>query len=278
MSNVELKPIVKWVGGKRQSLSELEKYIPDDYNNYIEPFIGGGALFFKLQPKKAIINDINGELINLYNIIKSDVSELILDLNKHKNNKEYFYEIREIDRSIDDFNKLSNIEKASRMLYLNKTCFNGMYRVNKKNEFNVPYGNYKNPKIIDELNLYNLNKYLNKNDIKIFNKDFEDILMMAKKEDFVYLDPPYYPISDTSNFTDYSKDGFNKEDQIRLKENCDKLNKKNINFLQSNSYCDFILDLYSDYNIIEIYSKRVINSQGDKRGEVKEVLITNMEV
>ena len=161
---------------------------------------------------------------------------------------------------------------------MNKTCFNGMYRVNKKNEFNVPYGNYKNPKIIDELNLYNLNKYLNKNDIKIFNKDFEDILMMAKKEDFVYLDPPYYPISDTSNFTDYSKDGFNKEDQIRLKENCDKLNKKNINFLQSNSYCDFILDLYSDYNIIEIYSKRVINSQGDKRGEVKEVLITNMEV
>lgn len=270
-------PVLKWVGGKRQLMSEIEKVLPKTYTTYYESFIGGGAVLFELQPKKAVINDVNGELINLYNVIKDDVELLIEDLKKHENTPEYFYSIRELDRKKDKYENLSNVEKASRIVYLNKTCFNGLFRVNKAGEFNSPFGKYKNPNIVDEVTLRAVSKYFNKADIKILNGDFEASLKGIRKGAFVYLDPPYDPVSNSANFTGYDKGGFNRDEQIRLKKLCDKLDKKGVKFLLSNSATDFIKDLYKDYNIKIVKAKRAINSNGNARGEVDEVLVRNYE-
>lgn len=270
-------PVLKWVGGKRQLMGEIEKVLPKTYTTYYEPFIGGGAVLFELQPKKAVINDVNSELINLYNVIKDDVELLIEDLRKHENTSEYFYTIREMDRDRELYEKLSNIEKASRIVYLNKTCFNGLFRVNKSGEFNSPFGKYKNPNIVDEVTLRAVSKYFNKADIKILNSDFEQSLKGIRKGSFVYLDPPYDPVSSSANFTGYDKGGFNRDEQIRLKKLCDKLDKKGVKFLLSNSATDFIKDLYKDYNIKVVKAKRAINSNGSARGEVDEVLVRNYE-
>ncbi|WP_195989540.1 MULTISPECIES: DNA adenine methylase [Clostridium] len=270
-------PVLKWVGGKRQLMSEIEKVLPKTYTTYYEPFIGGGAVLFELQPNKAVINDVNGELINLYTVIKDDVELLIEDLKKHENTPEYFYSIRELDRKKDKYENLSNVEKASRIVYLNKTCFNGLFRVNKAGEFNSPFGKYKNPNIVDEVTLKAVSKYFNKADIKILNGDFEASLKGVRKGAFVYLDPPYDPVSNSSNFTGYDKGGFNRDEQIRLKKLCDKLDKKGVKFLLSNSATDFIKDLYKDYNIKIVKAKRAINSNGNARGEVDEVLVRNYE-
>ena len=270
-------PVLKWVGGKRQLMSEIEKVLPKTYTTYYEPFIGGGAVLFELQPNKAVINDVNGELINLYNVIKDDVELLIEDLKKHENTPEYFYSIRELDRKKDKYENLSNVEKASRIVYLNKTCFNGLFRVNKAGEFNSPFGKYKNPNIVDEVTLRAVSKYFNKADIKILNGDFEASLKGIRKGAFVYLDPPYDPVSNSANFTGYDKGGFNRDEQIRLKKLCDKLDKKGVKFLLSNSATDFIKDLYKDYNIKIVKAKRAINSNGNARGEVDEVLVRNYE-
>ena len=270
-------PVLKWVGGKRQLMGEIEKVLPKTYTTYYEPFIGGGAVLFELQPKKAVINDVNSELINLYNVIKDDVELLIEDLRKHENTSEYFYRIREMDRDRELYEKLSNIEKASRIVYLNKTCFNGLFRVNKSGEFNSPFGKYKNPNIVDEVTLRAVSKYFNKADIKILNSDFEKSLKGIRKGSFVYLDPPYDPVSSSANFTGYDKGGFNRDEQIRLKKLCDKLDKKGVKFLLSNSATDFIKDLYKDYNIKVVKAKRAINSNGNARGEVDEVLVRNYE-
>lgn len=270
-------PVLKWVGGKRQLMGEIEKVLPKTYTTYYEPFIGGGAVLFELQPKKAVINDVNSELINLYNVIKDDVELLIEDLRKHENTSEYFYRIREMDRDRELYEKLSNIEKASRIVYLNKTCFNGLFRVNKSGEFNSPFGKYKNPNIVDEVTLRAVSKYFNKADIKILNSDFEQSLKGIRRGSFVYLDPPYDPVSSSANFTGYDKGGFNRDEQIRLKKLCDKLDKKGVKFLLSNSATDFIKDLYKDYNIKVVKAKRAINSNGNARGEVDEVLVRNYE-
>ncbi|EQB4339160.1 DNA adenine methylase [Clostridium botulinum] len=270
-------PVLKWVGGKRQLMGEIKKVLPKTYTTYYEPFIGGGAVLFELQPNKAVINDVNGELINLYNIIKYDVELLIEDLRKHENTSEYFYRIREIDRSKEKYEKLTNVEKASRIIYLNKTCFNGLFRVNKAGEFNSPFGKYKNPNIVDEVTLRAVNKYFNKANIKILNGDFEQSLKRIRKGAFVYLDPPYDPVSSSANFTGYDKGGFNRAEQIRLKNLCDKLDKKGVKFLLSNSATDFIKELYKDYNIKVVKAKRTINSNGNSRGAVDEVLVRNYE-
>ncbi|AAO35023.1 DNA adenine methylase [Clostridium tetani] len=270
-------PVLKWVGGKRQLMGEIKKVLPKTYTAYYEPFIGGGAVLFELQPNKAVINDVNGELINLYNIIKYDVESLIEDLRKHENTSEYFYRIREIDRSKEEYEKLTNVEKASRIIYLNKTCFNGLFRVNKAGEFNSPFGKYKNPNIVDEVTLRAVNKYFNKANIKILNGDFEQSLKRIRKGAFVYLDPPYDPVSSSANFTGYDKGGFNRAEQIRLKNLCDKLDKKGVKFLLSNSATDFIKELYKDYNIKVVKAKRTINSNGNSRGAVDEVLVRNYE-
>jgi len=270
-------PVLKWVGGKRQLLNEIRKYLPKTYTTYYEPFIGGGAVLFDLQPKKAVVNDVNEELINLYSVIKSDVESLIVDLEKHENTSEYFYNIREQDRDREVYTSLSSIEKASRVVYLNKTCFNGLFRVNKAGEFNSPFGNYKNPNIVDTVTLRAVSKYFNKADIKFLNVDFEIALKNIRRGAFVYFDPPYDPVSSSSNFTGYDKGGFNREEQIRLKNLCDKLDRQGVKFLLSNSSTDFIRELYSDYNIVTVKAKRAINSDGKSRGEVDEVLVRNYE-
>lgn len=270
-------PILKWVGGKRQLMDEIRQLVPKSYTTYYEPFIGGGAVLFELQPNKAVINDVNGELINLYNTIKDDVELLIEDLKKHENTSEYFYKIRELDRNREAYDILTNVEKASRIVYLNKTCFNGLFRVNKAGEFNSPFGKYKNPNIVDEVTLRAVSKYFNRANIKIMNNDFEECLKGIRKGSFVYLDPPYDPVSSSANFTGYDKGGFNREEQIRLKKMCDKLDKRGVKFLLSNSSTEFIKDLYKEYDIKIVKAKRAINSNGNSRGEVDEVLVRNYE-
>lgn len=268
-----IKPILKWVGGKRQLMPEILANKPSTFNNYIEPFFGGGAVLFELKPKNAIIGDINKELINLYNVIKNNPNELIKELKTYKNDSTFYYEIREKDRT-KDYESLSNIKKAARMIYLNKTCFNGLYRVNSKGQNNVPFGNYKNPLICDEETIKDLSKFFNENKTQIFNQSFEKTMDLAKPGDFVYLDPPYDPVNETS-FTSYSETGFTKEDQKKLKEKCDELHKKGIKFMLSNSDTEYIKTLYKDYNIKIVTAKRNVNSKAEGRGAVNEVLITN---
>jgi DNA adenine methylase len=276
VKNKLVAPFLKWVGGKRQLMPIIVDHLPKNIKTYIEPFIGGGAVLFHLQPKKAIINDSNSELINVYYTIKNNLEELIIDLQKHKNESDYFYEIRSLDRK-KNFDNLTNIERASRIIYLNKTCFNGLYRVNSSGEFNSPFGRYKNPNIVNEPTLRAVNNYLNTNDIQLRNVDYEEILQEANKNSFIYLDPPYYPVSESSNFTGYVQGGWNASDQIRLREACDELTKKGIKFLQSNSSADLIKKEYRNYSIHTVKANRSINSDGEKRGEIEEVIIKNYE-
>lgn len=268
------KPFVKWAGGKRQLLPNLLKAMPNSFNRYFEPFLGGGALFFELKPTFAIVNDINSEIINLYLVIKNNVELLIKELKDYKNTSEYFYYIRNMDRN-KDFKNLSPITRAARVLYLNKTCYNGLYRVNSKGEFNVPFGFYKSPNIIDVNNLFEVSLFLNRNSIELLNTDFEKSLQSIRADDFVYFDPPYEPIVASSNFTNYTPFGFNRNEQIRLKKICDKLNNMNVKFLLSNSESSFIMELYKNYKIEIVQASRNINSIGSRRSKINEVLIRN---
>lgn len=234
-----------------------------------------GAVLFELQPKKAIVNDLNTELINVYQVIKDTPYELIEELKKFTNDEETFYTVRNIDRNKEKFDKLTNIQKAARIIYLNKTCFNGLYRVNSSGEFNSPFGRYKNPNIINDKTILAVNKYFNTADITLKNMDFEESIKDISKGAFVYLDPPYDPVSKTSNFTGYNQGGFGDEEQIRIKNMCDELNKKGVKFLLSNSATPFIKELYKEYIIEIVNAKRSVNSKADKRGEIEEVLIRN---
>jgi DNA adenine methylase len=276
VKNKIVAPFMKWVGGKRQIMPSIINVLPKNLKNltYIEPFVGGGAVLFGLQPSKAIINDYNLELINVYEVIKYNLDELISDLKKHKNESDYFYEIRGIDRT-KEFENLSKIQRASRIIYLNKTCFNGLYRVNNAGEFNSPFGRYKNPNIVNEPTLRAVNKYLNANDVEIISGDYADILKKIDRNSFVYLDPPYHPISESSSFTGYIKGGWDMREQVRLREACDDLTKRGIKFLLSNSSASFIKEQYKEYNIQTIKANRAINSDGSNRGEIDEVLIRN---
>jgi DNA adenine methylase len=198
-------------------------------------------------------------------------------LKTHQNTAEYFYKIRGIDRSFEEYSKLSKIERASRTIYLNKTCFNGLFRVNRSGEFNTPFGSYKNPNIVNEGVLRAVSNYFNTSNLKLNNSDFESIVSTAKKGDFVYFDPPYDPVSHTSNFTGYDKGGFDRDEQERLFSVCKKLDKKGVKFLLSNSATEFITNLYAEFDVITIKAKRAINSRADLRGEIDEVLVRNYE-
>lgn len=270
----ETYPIVKWVGGKRQLMFELLENIPKSYNRYFEPFIGGGALFFELKPNNAYISDINEELINLYQVVRDNVEELIKDLQKHDISKEYFMQIRNIDRT-KKYQNWSDVKKASRFIYLNRTCFNGMYRVNSKGEFNVPFGNYKNPRIIDENNLINCSNLLQKTEIK--NADFSKILNYIQKGDFVYFDPPYVPLNETSSFTSYTKDGFDIDMQFKLRDICDELDSMGVKFMLSNSDTKLVNELYANYEIKKVFASRQINANPNGRGKITEVLVKNYD-
>lgn len=277
-----LKPFVKWAGGKRQLKNDIINSSPKNFNNYFEPFIGGGAIFFELLESNSVINDYNNELINTYEVIRDDIDSLIKLLKEHKknNSKEYYLKIRELDRR-DDFSKQNKVIKAARFIYMNKTGFNGLYRVNSKNQFNVPYGRYKNPNIVNEQSLREISKFLTNENIKILNGDFEDAVINAKKNDFIYFDPPYAPLTDEgNNFVSYTDKGFNYEEQVRLRDLFTELDKKGCYVMLSNSSTPLIHDLYKDYkeNIQIVGAKRSINSKGSGRGKVDEVLITNYKV
>ncbi len=273
------KPFVKWVGGKRQLLKQFKMmnlYPPKDFNpskaRYFEPFVGGGAVFFDLLPQKAVLSDLNSELIITYNVIKNDVGKLIKSLKKYKHNKEYFLKIRE---RVPE--KLSDVERASRFIYLNKTCFNGMYRVNLSGKFNVPFGSQANPLICDEGNLLKVSDALK--NVKIIKQDYKQVLKNAKKGDFIYFDPPYYPLNRTSSFTGYTADGFLEKEQEELKNAYFELHKKGCFVMLSNSNTEFIKKLYSNLDkkikVHKVDATRMINSDATKRGKIKEVLVVN---
>lgn len=276
MKSTSLMPILKWMGGKRQLLPEIRKHIPDDIESvrYYEPFFGGGAVLFDLKPRNAVISDINCELINVYQVIKSHPEELIAELQKHPHDKDYFYKIRGVERK-GEFSNWSNVQKAARIIYLNKTCYNGMYRVNSNGYFNVPFGRYKNPTIVNDSAIRNLSEFFNANNIVIKSGDYKKVLARIKAPAFVYIDPPYYPISPTAAFTEYVKGGWSKKEQIELKLLCDKLSSKGVKFLLSNSSAIFIHELYKEYDITTVRATRLMNSQVSGRGYVEEVLIKN---
>lgn len=290
------EPVLKWAGGKRQLLDELIGLMPIDFRKRAlhEPFFGGGALTFYVEPKKGTINDINEKLINFYIVLRDFTEELIEDAKKHKNEKEYYYQAREeynklatskwfrefVKRKFtitSEVDKKNSIRLASLLLYLNKTAYNGLYRENKKGEFNVPFGRYRNPKIVDEKRLREASKVLK--NLEIYNEDFSYILDVAKPGDIVYFDPPYHPVSETANFTQYSKEDFSWEDQVRLRDVCVELHERGVFFLLSNSYTEPVLRLYEnipEFEVIIVHAKRAINSKADRRGPVKEILVTNI--
>ena len=282
VKNKLIKPFLKWAGGKRQLVPEiLNCHIPKDWKpksrTYFEPFIGGGAVLFALQPTKATISDSNKELINCYEVVKDHVDELIEDLKQHENEESYYYKIRDWDRDNNCQGK-SDVQRASRIIFLNKTCFNGLFRVNSSGQFNVPFGRYKNPNILDDAVLRAVSKYLNNNQINIVNGDFQSVVIEAQKGDFIYFDPPYDPVSNTASFTGYDVNGFTRKEQERLKETADELSRKGCYILISNSYTQFIRELYRDgYISSKISAIRAINSDGSKRGRVDEILIKNYE-
>ena len=266
-----LKPFLKWAGGKRRLISQYQEYFPDfqTINRYYEPFIGGGAIFFHYRPQTAVLADRNQTLIDVYQAVQQDVEAVIAALKPHRNDSDYFYEVRAWDVS-----QLTVAQRAARIIFLNKTCFNGLFRENSKGKFNVPFGRYKNPKICDEERLRLAAAALQ--NVDLLAADFEDVLQTAVAADFVYCDPPYAPLTATSSFTQYDKDGFARADQIRLAETVATLTKRNCKVMLSNSNAPLIYDLYAnDYRLIEMQARRNINRNGNGRGPVKELLILN---
>ncbi|MDD1422841.1 DNA adenine methylase [Dolichospermum sp. ST_sed1] len=263
------RPFLKWAGGKSRLISQYQDYFPKDYKTYYEPFLGGGAIFFYLQPFQAILTDINADLILTYRCVRDHFEELIALLQKHKqgHNSEYYYDVRNCQTGTD-------LEKAARFIYLNKTCFNGLYRVNSQGKFNVPVGKYKNPGICQKEVLKVASVALEEVEIKHAN--FDEVLNYATgSNDFVYFDPPYYPLSPTSNFRAYSNFCFDENQQIKLRDIFIKLANKGVKVMLSNSDCPFIRDLYIGFNVHTISAARSINSNAQRRGKITEILVTS---
>ena len=273
-----MTPVVKWVGGKRQLLNQLIQKLPKEYKNYYEVFVGGGALLFNLAPKNPIINDVNEELLAIYKCLKDDnLYKLMLEeLNKHnKNHSEiYYYKIRGLDREAN-FKNEELYKRAGRAIYLNKSCFNGLYRVNSKGFFNVPSGKKEKVNIYNKDNLDEIHNYFKKNNVVILNKDFEEATKNAQFGDFVYFDPPYDNWENKESFTSYSELNFNKDDQRRLAKCFKQLTDRGVKCMLSNHNTPFINELYKGYNIYVVKAKRLVNSNASGRGAIEEVIITN---
>ncbi|MDR1093237.1 MAG: DNA adenine methylase [Clostridiales bacterium] len=277
-----VKPYLKWAGGKRQLLPEIKRHLPENFRNlrYYEPFVGAGALFLECQPRRAVINDNNEQLVLTYRMIRDNIDELVIALNGHKDNnsEEYYYRVREQDRDIQFFAALSAVQKAARLIYLNKTCYNGLYRVNSQGLFNVPYGRYINPAICDGPVLRAIHRYLNGGNIEveILSGDFEAAVETAGRGSFIYFDPPYHS-PDNTNFTGYQAGGFGENEQKRLRDVFAARTDAGAKCLLSNADTPFIREIYNDsrFKIIAVKAKRAINSDSAGRGEVDEILIKN---
>jgi len=278
IKEVTLQPFTKWTGGKRQLLPVIRELMPKTYNRYFEPFVGGGALFFDLAPKDAVINDFNAELINCYQQIKDNPQELIEILKVHQeyNSKEYYLDLRSADRD-ERIDMMSEVQRAARILYMLRVDFNGLYRVNSKNQFNVPYGRYKNPKIVDEELISAISVYLNNNQLEIKTGDFEKAVLDVQPGDFVYFDPPYIPLSETSAFTSYTHEGFSYDDQVRLRDTFKKLSDTGAYVMLSNSSSFLVEELYRDFNIHYVEATRTNGAKSSSRGRISEIIVTNYE-
>lgn len=274
--NPWVMPVLKWVGGKRQLLTELQSRMPKHFTTYYEPFVGGGALFFDRQPTKAVLNDSNSELINVYEQIRDAVDDLIEALKQMRNIPEEYYRIRRKDRD-GSLERMTPVERAARIIYLNKTCYNGLFRVNSHGEFNSPFGFYRKPNIVNETVLRAVSKYLSVAEIKFTCGDYSKALERIHKGAFVYLDPPYDPVSNSASFTGYTQGGFDAEEQERLCCICKQLNDKGVSFMLSNSDTKRIHSLYKDFKIETVQARRNVNSDGAGRGEVSEVIVRNYE-
>jgi DNA adenine methylase len=261
-------PFLKWAGGKSELLPEIEKRLPRSFSTYWEPFIGGGALYFRLSPASAVISDGNEELVNCYQVVRDEVEGLIAALRKHSNNKEHFLRTRRMQPW-----QLEPVDRAARLIYLNKTCYNGLYRVNQRGEFNVPFGRYENPRICDENGLRECSRVLREADVVC--RDFRHLLYKAKPGDFVYFDPPYSPISKTSSFRAYSESPFDQREQKALRQVFNALDDRGCHVMLSNSDTEYTRKLYHKFNVEAVQASRAINSRADKRGKVSELIITN---
>lgn len=272
------QPFIKWVGGKRQLLAELSSRLPPSFNGYFEPFVGGGALFWYLHARlkgldyTPCIGDFNEELINTYQMVKKQPHQLIDCLKQFKNTEQFYYQVRSWDRC-PSYEQRTDVERAARFIFLNKTGFNGLYRVNQNNQNNVPYGHYKNPTIFEVDNLLACSQLLQHT--TIYQGEFDGILAKVQKGDLVYLDPPYVPINATSSFTGYTSTGFDLSMQYRLRDFCHQLNEMGVHFMLSNSAAALVYELYSAYHIDEVLAGRAINADGAGRGKITELIIRN---
>lgn len=268
----ETQPFLKWVGGKRQLLDALRARLPDRYRRYHEPFLGGGALFFAIRPKESILSDLNAHLIETYCMVRDRTEELIRSLETHRYERDYFYRIRNLDRE-PSFLDQSPVERASRFIFLNRTCFNGLYRVNRGGFFNVPFGRYQNPRIVNGPVLRGCAEALRGAMIRV--GPFQAVAARAERGDFVYFDPPYAPLTATANFTGYQGEGFTAADQVRLRDLCRELDRRGVFWMQSNSTAPLISALYQGFRLETVSATRAINSDGNKRGPVREFIIRN---
>lgn len=262
------RPFLKWAGGKGQLVEAYQPHFPANYNVYLEPFLGGGAVFFHLAPSSAVLSDANRDLIDTYRAVKNHVSQLIAALANHRNEESYYYSIRSANPK-----KLTRLERAARFIFLNRTCYNGLYRVNRQGFFNVPFGSYAQPKIVHEPNLRAASRALRYATLKC--ADFEETMNLASAGDFVYLDPPYDPISITASFTSYHHRPFGEEEQERLANAYRRLDKRGCLLMLSNSDTPLVRKLYRGYALIPFKARRAINSKPNGRGPVNELLIIN---
>ncbi len=270
----EPTPFLKWAGGKTQLLGQITSWFPTEFETYIEPFLGGGAVFFRLMPHRAILADLNAELMNVYRVIQSDVILLKERLDEHKprkSDRDYFNKVR--DRVPEE---LDPISRAARTIFLNKTCYNGLYRVNAEGRFNVRFGRYENPRLYDEANLIAVSHALSGK--LLVATDFRQTIAYARKGDFVYFDPPYQPLSDTANFTSYTKDSFTESDQKEVASAFSDLDKRGCKVVLSNSATDDVRELYDGFHIVSVKANRAISSKAETRGEIEELLILNYEL
>jgi DNA adenine methylase len=263
-------PFLKWAGGKSELLPELLRRLPRSFNTYWEPFLGGGALFFSLNPVSAVLSDLNEELVNCYEVVKTDVDALLTQLDKHRNTRTHFMETRKLQPWT-----LDRVSRAARLIFLNKTCFNGLYRVNQKGEFNVPFGKYTNPNFCDERSLRAASRALK--NTEILYRDFRFLLYRAQPGDFVYLDPPYDPVSSTSSFTSYSESPFGEREQKALRAVFEALAERGCSVMLSNSNTELVRKLYRHFNVQEVLASRAINCQGEKRGKISELIVRNYD-